>query len=317
MQQEIKSVSRESRSFPPSAAFAAGAHVPSLERYQELYRQSIEQPEAFWREQCKLIDWFKFPTRAQSGELPEVTWFEDGTTNVSLNCLDRHQHDGRRHKAALVFEGEPGDTRVLSYQDLWRETCRLANALEQLGLKSGDRVAIYMGMVPEAAIAMLACTRIGAVHSVIFGGFAADAIRDRVNDAGASLIITQDGAYRRGQIVPLKDNVDKALADCPGVQHTLVLRRCNNAIFMQEGRDLDYHTLVAAQSDRHEARELPAEHPLFILYTSGSTGKPKGVLHTTAGYLLWANLTFETVFDYRAGELFWCTADVGWVTGHS
>jgi acetyl-CoA synthetase len=317
MQHGIESVSREARTFAPSLEFAHATQLPSRERYAELYRESVENPEAFWREQAKLIDWFRPPTTILSGQLPDSKWFVDGTTNVSLNCLDRHQTDGRRHKAALIFEGEPGDTRVVTYQDLLRETCRLANALEQLGVREGDRVAIYMGMVPEAAIAMLACARIGAVHSVIFGGFAAEAIRDRVNDAQAKLVITQDGAYRRGQVVPLKDNVDKALAECTSVEHTLVLRRCKNSIFMQEGRDLDFHAFVGAQSDRHVAKPLAAEHPLFILYTSGSTGKPKGVLHTTAGYLLGVTLTSRYVFDLRDDDLYWCTADIGWVTGHS
>jgi acetyl-CoA synthetase len=317
MQQGIESVSREARTFAPSAEFARATQVPSRERYAELYRESIEHPERFWAEQAKLLEWSRAPTSCLSGALPDPKWFVDGTLNASVSCLDRHQSDGRRHKAALIFEGEPGDTRVLSYQDLLRETCRLANALEQLGVRTGDRVAIYMGMVPEAAVAMLACARIGAVHSVIFGGFAAEAIRDRVNDAQAKLVITQDGAHRRGQVVPLKDNVDKALADCPSVAHTLVLRRCKNAIAMQDGRDLDYHTFVGAQSDRHTAPPLPAEHPLFILYTSGSTGKPKGVLHTTAGYLLGVALTARYVFDLRDDDLYWCSADIGWVTGHS
>jgi acetyl-CoA synthetase len=317
MQPGIESVSREARSFAPSLEFSHAAHIGTKERYLELYQQSLAQPDEFWREQARLIHWFKPPTRILTGTLPDATWFEDGTTNVSFNCLDRHQTDGRRHKTAILFEGEPGDVRSLSYQELLRETCKLANALEQLGVHAGDRVAIYMGMVPEAAIAMLACTRIGAIHSVIFGGFAADAIRDRVNDAGATVVITQDGAHRRGQIVALKDNVDKALNECPGVTKTLVLRRCNNAIFMKEGRDLDYQAFVDAQSDKHVAKPLPAEHPLFILYTSGSTGKPKGVLHTTAGYLVHATLTTRLVFDLRDDDLYWCTADVGWVTGHS
>jgi acetyl-CoA synthetase len=317
MQQGIESVSREARTFAPSVEFARATQVSSRERYAELYQASLEDPERFWAEQAKLLEWFRAPTTSLSGTLPDAKWFVDGTLNATVSCLDRHQTDGRRHKAALIFEGEPGDTRVVSYQDLLRETCRLANALEELGVQPGDRVAIYMGMVPEAAIAMLACARIGAVHSVIFGGFAAEAIRDRVNDAQAKLVITQDGAHRRGQVVPLKDNVDKALADCPSVEHTLVLRRCQNAISMQAGRDLDYHTFVGAHSDRHSARALPAEHPLFILYTSGSTGKPKGVLHTTAGYLLMTALTSRYVFDLRDDDLYWCTADVGWVTGHS
>ncbi len=313
----IESVSREDRMFEPPAAFASAALVQSRAQYDALYRQSMEQPEAFWREQCKLLHWFRAPTQTLSGKLPEVTWFADGTLNASYNCLDRHVASARRHKAALVWEGEPGDQRILTYQELWRETCRVANVLERLGVQRGDRVAIYMGMVPEAAVAMLACARIGAVHSVIFGGFAAEAIRDRVNDAQAKLIITQDGAYRRGHVVPLKDNVDAALAHCPSVTHTLVLKRAGNPVSMLAGRDLDWHQTVSQASDAHAAAELDAEHPLFILYTSGSTGKPKGVLHTTGGYLLGAALTTKYVFDLKDEDLYWCTADVGWVTGHS
>ncbi len=313
----IESVSKEARSFAPPREFSEAALIGSKEQYAELYRKSMAEPEEFWREQTKLLHWFKAPTRILNGTLPDATWFEDGTLNVSFNCLDRHQSEERRDKTAILFEGEPGDVRTISYRELLQETSKLANALEQLGVREGDRVAIYMGMVPEAAVAMLACARIGAIHSVIFGGFASEAIRDRVNDAGARILITQDGAYRRGQVVTLKDNVDKALCDCPTVEHTLVLRRCKNSIQMKEGRDLDYHSYVGAQSERHEAKPLPAEHPLFILYTSGSTGKPKGVLHTTAGYLLNAALTTRLVFDLRDDDLYWCTADVGWVTGHS
>jgi acetyl-CoA synthetase len=314
----IESVSREERTFEPPKSFAAAATIPSREQYQKLHEQSLKDPEAFWREQAKaLLHWFKEPTKALSGQLPDAKWFEDGTLNVAYNCLDRHANSARRHKAALVWEGEPGDTRVLTYAELLRDTCRLANALTALGIKQGDRVGIYMGMVPEAAVAMLACARVGAVHSVVFGGFAADAIRDRMNDAEAKLILTQDGAWRRGHIVPLKENVDKALTSCPTVQHTIVLKRCGNPIEMKEGRDLDWHATLQAHSDKHEAAQLPAEHPLFILYTSGSTGKPKGVLHTTGGYLVGAALTTKHVFDLKDDDLYFCTADVGWVTGHS
>jgi acetyl-CoA synthetase len=313
----IESVSREARVFAPPADFAAQARVGSSEHYRALHAQSLADPTAFWREHAQAIHWFRAPTQIFSGSLPEPKWFEDGTTNVAFNCLDRHALGARADKTALLFEGEPGDVRKLSYRELWRETCRLANVLEGLGVRKGDRVAIYMGMVPEAAVAMLACARIGAIHSVIFGGFAADAIRDRVNDAGAKLVITQDGAHRRGQIVPLKENVDRALAECPGVEHTLVLERCKNPIAMRPGRDLWWHEELAKASDRHEAAEMAAEDPLFILYTSGSTGKPKGVLHTTAGYLVGTTLSTRYVFDLREDDLYWCTADVGWVTGHS
>jgi acetyl-CoA synthetase len=313
----IESVSREARVFEPSDEFAQRARVDSFARYARLHEQSLEDPEAFWREQAKGITWFKEPTSVLTGELPHPKWFEDGTTNVSYNCLDRHVEGPRRHKTAILFEGEPGDVRVITYQELWRETCRLANTLERLGVRHGDRVAIYMGMVPESAVAMLACARIGAIHSVIFGGFASDAIRDRVNDTQAKLVITQDGAYRRGQVLPLKENVDRALEECPSVEHTLVLKRCGNPVHMRANRDLDWETELRRSSDRHTAHEVAAEAPLFILYTSGSTGKPKGVLHTTAGYLVGANVSSRYVFDLREEDLYWCTADVGWVTGHS
>jgi acetyl-CoA synthetase len=317
MNQAIQSVSREERLFEPPQTFAKAAWIASRAQYEALYRQSLAEPELFWREHAKELHWFRAPTQVLTGQLPDVKWFADGTLNVAYNCLDRHVHSARRHKAALIWEGEPGEQRVITYQELWRETCRLANVLESLGIKRGDRVVIYMGMVPEAAVAMLACARIGAIHSVIFGGFAAEAIRDRVNDAQAKLIITQDGSYRRGQVVPLKDNVDQALAHCPTVERTIMLKRVGNAVHMQSGRDLDWHDTVGKASQAHVAAELEAEHPLFILYTSGSTGKPKGVLHTTGGYLLGAALTTRYVFDLKDDDLYWCTADVGWVTGHS
>jgi len=313
----IQSVSREARVFPPAQDFAQKAHIGSLSDYRTMHARSLADPEGFWREQAKIVHWFKEPTRALTGQLPEPRWFADGTTNVAFNCLDRHARGPRADKTALLFEGEPGDVRKVSYRELWEETKRIANVLQRLGVQKGDRVAIYMGMVPEAAVAMLACARIGAVHSVIFGGFAAEAIRDRVNDAQAKVIITQDGAYRRGQIVPLKENVDRALVDCPSITHTLVLKRCNNAIEMKAGRDLDWATEAQKASSEHEAVEVGAEDPLFILYTSGSTGKPKGVMHTTGGYLVGATLSARYVFDLKDEDIFWCTADVGWVTGHS
>ena len=313
----ITSVSHESRVFPPPAAFARAAHVSSREQYDALYRKSIEQPEAFWAEQAKELHWFDAPKKVLDWQPPFAKWFAGGTTNVAYNCLDRHLSGASRDKAALIWEGEPGDTRVLTYQQLHGEVCRAANVLEQLGVGKGDRVGIYMGMVPEAVIAMLACARIGAVHSVVFGGFAADAVTGRMNDAQAKLVITQDGAFRRGQPSPLKPQVDKALEQCPTVKHVIVLRRAGNPIEMKEGRDLDWHALMKDASPQHEAPALDAEHPLFILYTSGSTGKPKGVLHTTAGYLLGAQLTSKYVFDLKPEDTYWCTADVGWVTGHT
>ncbi|AKF10119.1 acetate--CoA ligase [Sandaracinus amylolyticus] len=318
-QASIQSVSRESRIFAPQDEFARQARVSSREGYEELYRRSVDDPDAFWLEiATEDFHWFKKPTQGLDwSNPPHAKWFADGTTNLAYNCLDRHLVGSHRNKAAIIFEGEPGDVRVLTYQQLHREVCRFANVLGKLGVKQGDCVAIYMGMVPEAAIAMLACARIGAIHTVIFGGFAAEAVRDRVNDAKAKLIVTQDGAWRRGNLVPLKENVDRAMRETPGVKHTIVLKRTGNEVAMDRGRDLWWHEMVETVSAQHRAAELPAEHPLFILYTSGTTGKPKGVLHTTGGYMVGAATTSKFVFDLREDDTYWCTADVGWVTGHS
>jgi len=313
----IESMSRESRVFAPPPELAARARIPTREAFDAMYRRSIAEPEAFWAEQAAELHWFVKPTKILSWKPPHAKWFEDGKTNISHNCLDRHLDGPRRNKAAIVFEGEPGDVRVLTYRELHREVCRFGNVLRKLGIVEGDRVVIYMGMVPEAAIAMLACARIGAIHSVIFGGFAAEAVRDRVNDAGAKLIVTQDGAWRRGQVVPLKANVDAAMASCPTVKDLIVLRRTGNEIRMEPGRDHDWADIVQAVDAKCAPAELAAEHPLFILYTSGTTGKPKGVVHTTGGYMVGTYVTSKYVFDLRDEDVYWCTADVGWVTGHS
>ncbi|MCA9649191.1 MAG: acetate--CoA ligase [Myxococcales bacterium] len=313
----IKSVSKESRVFDPPAAFAERARVGSRARYDELYRRSVEDPEGFWAEQARELHWFREPTTIRQWDPPFAKWFEDGTTNLAYNCLDRHVAEGRGDKTAFIWEGEPGETLTLSYAELTREVRRFANALLGAGVAQGDRVVIYMGMVPEAAIAMLACARIGAVHSVIFGGFAADAVRDRILDAGATTVITQDGAWRRGKVVELKAQVDKALESCPEVARTIVLRRTGNEITMAVGRDLEWADVLEGVSDEHEAPALAAEHPLFILYTSGTTGTPKGVLHTTGGYMVGTYVTSKYVFDLRDDDVYWCTADVGWITGHS
>jgi acetyl-CoA synthetase len=317
MSTSIESISKESRVFEPPADFAKQAKVGSREEYEQLYRRSIEEPEAFWAEQAKQLHWFEEPRSVLDWEPPKARWFAGGKTNIAYNCLDRHVTGGKADKRCIVWEGEPGELRSMTYAEVLRETNKLSNALRELGVEAGDRVVIYMGMVPEAAIAMLACVRIGAIHSVIFGGFAAEAVRDRVNDAGVKVILTQDGAWRRGKIVPLKRQVDRALEHCPSVTHTIVLRRTDNDITMQEGRDLDWHTFVSRQSEECEAKALDAEHPSFILYTSGTTGKPKGVMHTTGGYLLGTHLTTKYVFDLKDDDIYWCTADVGWVTGHS
>jgi acetyl-CoA synthetase len=313
----IHSVSKESRIFEPAPEFAAAARIGSRAQYEAMYRRSLEDPEGFWAEQAAHLHWFRPPTEILRWQAPHAEWFRDGTTNLAYNCLDRHLAAGHGSRRALIWEGEPGEVRTLTYAELHEQVCRLANALLELGVQPGDRVVIYMGMVPEAAVAMLACARIGAVHSVIFGGFAADAVRDRVLDAGATLVITQDGAWRRGKVVELKAQVDKALGSCPGVRSTIVLRRTNTQITMLDGRDHDWAEVVGAASPQHEAPPLPAEHPLFILYTSGTTGKPKGVLHTTGGYMVGTWLTTRVVFDLRDDDVYWCTADVGWVTGHS
>jgi acetyl-CoA synthetase len=313
----IESVSNEQRVFPPPAEFASRAVVKSRQEYDALYQRSIDDPEGFWSEQAAALHWFQAAKQTLDWQPPFAKWFAGGKLNVAYNCLDRHLDGASRNKAALIWEGEPGEIRVLTYFQLWREVCRCANALEQLGVQAGDRVGIYMGLVPEAAIAMLACARIGAVHSVVFGGFAAEAVRDRMNDAQAKLVITQDGTFRRGARSPLKAQVDKALEQCPSVKHVIVLKRAGNPIEMKAGRDHDWHTLLEQASATHQAPAHDAEHPLFILYTSGSTGKPKGVLHSSAGYLLGAYLTTKYVFDLRPDDTYWCTADIGWVTGHS
>jgi acetyl-CoA synthetase len=317
----ILSVSKESRIFPPLTEFSAISNVSSIEQYQKLYERSLDDPDAFWLEYARQLHWTHSPTRVLhwSPDEPgwQARWFDDGTTNVSYNCLDRNLHEGRAEKPAIVWEGERGETRTLSYHELWKMTCKLALALHALGVRKGDRVGIYMGMVPEAAAAMLACARIGAIHSVVFGGFASEALADRMNDAAAKVVITQDGAWRRGQLVPMKENVDRALQHCPTVQSTIVLRHAHNDISMRPDRDIDWAELLGQVYEQHEATAVESEHPLFILYTSGTTGKPKGVVHTTGGYMVGTYVTYRHVFDLKENDVYWCTADIGWVTGHS
>jgi acetyl-CoA synthetase len=313
----ITSVLKETRSFPPSPPFSAGAHVKSLAEYEALWNSAAADPEAFWAAQAESLAWAKRWDKVLVWNEPHARWFDGGKINASANCLDRHLAGPRRNKAALIWEGEPGDSRVLTYQMLHREVCKFANVLKGQGIKPGDRVTIYMPMVPEAAIAMLACARIGATHSVIFGGFSAEAVADRNNDAKARLVITADGGWRRGKVVPLKENVDQALAKSSTVEKCIVFNRCDQQVDMKPGRDLWWHELMAEASAHCPPEPLDSEHPLFILYTSGSTGKPKGVLHTTAGYLLGVSYTHRLVFDLHEEDVYWCTADVGWVTGHS
>jgi acetyl-CoA synthetase len=313
----ITSVLKESRTFPPTPEFSAGAHIKSLADYERLWQRAKDDPDAFWTEQAESLHWFKRWDKTLVWNEPHAQWFAGGKLNVSYNCLDRHVLGGRKNKAAIIWEGEPGDSRVLRYQDLHREVCKFANVLKGLGIRKGDRVTLYMPMIPELAIAMLACARLGATHSVIFGGFSADAVADRNNDAQARLVITADGGWRRGKVIPLKHNVDQALERSASVEKVVVVNRCNQAIDMKPGRDLWWHELMANASADCPAEPLDSEHPLYILYTSGSTGKPKGVLHTTAGYLLGVSLTHKWVFDLHEDDTYWCTADIGWVTGHS
>lgn len=313
----ITSVLKETRVFPPPAEFAARAHVKSLAEYEELWQRAKNDPEGFWAEHATTLDWYQKWDKVLVWKEPHAQWFAGGKLNACYNCVDRHLTNGRKNKAAIVWEGEPGDSRVLRYQDLHREVCKFANVLKKLGVHKGDRVTIYMPMVPELPIAMLACARIGAAHSVIFGGFSAEAVADRNNDAKAKLVITADGGWRRGKVVPLKQNVDNALDRSQTVEKCVVLNRCNQEVQMKSGRDFWWHELMADASTDCPAEPLDSEQPLYILYTSGSTGKPKGVLHTTAGYLLGTSLTHKWIFDLREDDTYWCTADIGWVTGHS
>ena len=318
MSNTIESHLVETRVFKPSDTFVQHASIPSLDQYRELYQQSIQDPETFWGKQAtELLQWRQKWDTVLKWDAPFAQWFVGGKLNVSENCLDRHLNGPRRNKAAIIWEGEPGEVRTLTYQQLHREVCKFANVLKRNRIKRGDRVIIYLPMTPEAAIAMLACARIGAVHSVVFGGFSSEAIKDRVNDSQAKLVITADGGYRRGAIVPLKKNVDEALKDNPSVEKVIVFRRANNDISIKEGRDVWWHREMEYVDARCEAEALDAEDPLYILYTSGSTGKPKGILHTTGGYLLGVSITAKYVFDLHEDDLYWCSADIGWVTGHS
>ena len=316
---DIDVLLQENRKFPPEPAFRRVAHIAS----RELYDYAGADPTGFWDGMARELDWSKPWDKVLEWHPPHAKWFVGGQLNAAYNCVDRHVANGRRNKAALIWEGEPGDRRTLTYWDLFVEVSKFANVLGTLGIRKGDRVAIYLPLIPEAAIAMLACARIGAIHSVIFGGFSPESVRDRINDAKAKLLITADGGYRRGQVVPLKRNADKALEECPTIENVVIVQRRPGAggdeAFAQfvEGRDHWWHRLMARASQHHTPEPMDSEDILYILYTSGTTGKPKGIVHTTGGYLTGCATTTKFVFDLKEDDVFWCTADVGWVTGHS
>jgi len=317
-QENITSVMDEKRVFQPNKEFTKSANIKSMAQYKKMYKESILNPEKFWGDVAGELHWFKYWTKVKQWNPPHAKWYIGGKTNLSYNCLDRHLTTWRRNKAAIIWEGEPGETRILTYQVMYREVCKFANVLKQLGIGKGDRVAVYMGMVPELAIAILACARVGAVHTVVFGGFSSEALKDRINDAQAKLVITQDAALRRGNLVYLKPAVDKALEGTPTIENVVVYRRIPDSnISMYPGRDHWWHEIMQSVNDDNQAVPLDSEHPLFILYTSGTTGKPKGILHTTAGYMVNTYLTSKLVFDLKDEDIYWCTADIGWVTGHS
>ncbi len=312
-ERNIEDLLSEHRVFPPPPAFVerAIANDPAV------YERAERDPEAFWEEQADRLSWFRRWESVMDWNPPWVTWFAGGKLNVSYNCLDRHVEAGGGDKVAYHWEGEPGERRTITYRDLYEETCRFANALKALGVGKGDRVAIYLGMVPELPVAMLACTRIGAAHSVVFGGFSAEALKDRINDAEAKVLITADGGYRRGQIVPLKAAADEALEGCPSIQHVVTVRRTGSDHPFVDGRDHWYHELIADQPAECPCEEMDAEDLLYLLYTSGTTGKPKGIAHTTGGYLTQVATTHRMIFDIHEDDVYWCAADIGWVTGHS
>ena len=315
----IESILQEKRVFNPPQELASKAAIGSMAEYREIYDSATQDPTGFWGKLAESeLHWFEKWDEVLDWQPPFAKWFVNGKINISYNCLDRHLTGDRRDKPALIWEGEPGDSRTYTYAELHREVCQMANVIKQLGVTKGDRVGIYMPMIPEAAIAMLACARIGAAHSVVFGGFSAEALKARLQDAEAKLVITADGGWRKDKIVPLKDAVDKAIAsDVPSVTSVLVVRRTEQEISMQSGRDYWWHELKADASTDCPAEPMDSEDLLFILYTSGTTGKPKGVVHTTGGYNLYTHMTFKWTFDIKEDDVYWCTADVGWITGHS
>jgi acetyl-CoA synthetase len=321
--EEIVNLLKEIRLFEPPVEGREQAAIKSMAEYEEQYQRSMEDPEGYWGDRAEeLIDWDKKWDTVLEYDFhkPEIKWFDGGQLNVSSNCLDRHLTNGRRNKAAIIWQGEPEeDVRVYTYQMLHQEVCRFANVLKKMGVKKGDRVSVYLPMIPELAIALLACARIGAMHSVVFAGFSAHSLRSRIQDCQATVLVTSDAVLRGGRTIPLKPNADEALLECPTVEHCIVVKRAGNEIDMQEGRDIFWHDAMHAHgiTDRCDAEIMEAEDILFILYTSGSTGKPKGVVHTTGGYITYAAHTCQTVFDMKDDDVYWCTADIGWITGHT
>jgi len=313
---EYDDLLREDRSFEPPAEFRKRAHVSD----DAIYKEAERDPERFWEKFARELEWIRPWDKILDWQPPHAKWFVGGKLNISVNCLDRHVRGPRRNKAALIWEGEPGDTRTLTYYDLHRDVCRFANVLKSLGIKKGDRIAIYMPLIPELAIAMLACARVGAIHSVVFGGFSAESLRDRIDDAKARLLITADGGFRRGSVVQLKQIADEAIANTPSIENVVVIQRGGGSVIdavMKPGRDHWYHELMKDAAFKSEPETMDAEDMLYILYTSGTTGKPKGIVHTTGGYLVGTYATTKLVFDMRDEDVYWCTADIGWVTGHS
>ncbi len=317
MSDNIESNLQEQRTFSPPEGFQRQAKVSDTSEYERMYRQSLDDPDTFWGDAANELHWFKTWDQVMEWDEPFVKWFVGGKTNLAYNCLDYQVEQGRGDKKAILWEGEPGDERKVTYSELLKEVSKFANVLKDRGVAKGDKVAIYMPMIPEAAVAMLACARIGAVHSVVFAGFSAGALASRINDANAKVLITADGQNRKGSETPIKDNADEALQDTSSIETVVVVKRTEQEVNMQDGRDVWYHEVIEGVSDECPAEEMDAEDPLFILYTSGSTGAPKGVLHTTGGYQTYTYLTSKYVFDLKDDDVFWCTADVGWITGHS